>query len=218
MKLRKLIAVMALAAMAVVPMTASAANVTKEDLKPAQIVTNHDKEGGLDLNYVTVKNLKSVAARHAINRAIYNAAGDLILEHHDELQKNQCTMTITPEIRFNEAGILSLTLTSEGQVKGAAHGFKSMRAVNYNYLTGEKITVDALNQLYKAAKMAPGYTLANINKALEAEEKAGKITLINKATKLPPFYLTGKAMDIMAFFQPYEVAPYANGIVTVEVQ
>lgn len=126
-------------------------------------------------------------------------------------------MKITSQIRYNGYDVLSATFTSEGMVKGAAHGFKSMKSINYNYATGEEITAEDLNKLFKAAKMEPAYTVANINKLLKAEEKAGKITLLNGVKTLPPFYLSGKSLDITAFFQPYEVAPYANGIVTLDV-
>lgn len=218
MKLRKIIAVMALAAMSVVPMTAFAAKTAKVDnLNPVKTVTVTDKQKGLDLTFFQVKDLKNVAARHAINRAIIDAASDLVMEHKTELEKGECDMKITSQIRYNGYDVLSATFTSEGMVKGAAHGFKSMKSINYNYATGEEITAEDLNKLFKAAKMEPAYTVANINKLLKAEEKAGKITLLNGVKTLPPFYLSGKSLDITAFFQPYEVAPYANGIVTLDV-
>lgn len=220
MKLNRIIALLALVAMSIVPLTASAANYTKEELSPAKIQVCKDKQGGLDMTYFQVKDLKNVPARHVVNRGIINAVGDLILEHKAELEAGKCTMKITNQIRHNDAGILSATFLSEGTVKGAAHGFKTMKAINFNYITGEEITPDALNKLYLAAKETPAYTTANIDSLLQKQAKAGKLDLIvgyKGIDKLPQFYLEGPALDIVAFFQPYEVAPYAAGIVTVKV-
>ena len=219
MTLKKLMATLAVVALGILPMTTEAASKAP-DLKPARIERVTDKQGGLDMTYFQVKDLENVTARHAINRAIINAVGDLIVEHKSELEANNCTMTITPEIRHNDYGILSATFTSEGMVKGAAHGFKSMKSINYSYITGDEVTVKALNDLYKAVKEPPAYTAANIDKAVRAEAKAGKFDLITGykgIEKLPPFYLTGNGLDVYAFFQPYEVAPYVAGIVTVKI-
>ena len=224
MSFRKLVAFLFLVVISVTPLTASAAKYDEAALKPVAYTMCYadekEKAEGIDLNYFLVKDTVSVPVRHAINREIINAVADLCLEYKDAIEAKNCTIKITPEIRFNEAGILSATFTSEGMLKGAAHGFKAMKAVNFNYITGEEITVESLNDLYKAAKLAPAYTKENINKLLKAKAKAGKLELLQGfkgIDELPDFYLTGKAMDIYAFFEPYEIAPYSSGIVELLV-
>lgn len=199
-------------------MTASAAKTvvpTKEDLAPAKVITSHYNLNGVDGSYITLKGLTNAKAGHIIDGALADAAGKLIEMHEKELKRGLCTMKITPEVQYNNNGIISVTYTSEGQVRGAAHGFKNMSSVNYNYLTGEELTVKELNKLDAMAK-SPKYSLKNINGMLKDAADAGSITLLNKAKKLPPFFITGDKMDVVAFFQPMEVAPYAEGIVCIK--
>ena len=223
MKLRKFIVGLALMSLVAVPMTAGAAakTVAKDEIKPATIETVTDKYKGMELSYPQVKNLQNVAARHIINRDIIDTAASFIEERQKQIEDGTTTIKISYQVRVNKDNVLSLTLLEEGQDKGAAHAFKNMKGINYNYASGKKITFAELNQIDKNFKIAPEFTIDKINATLKKQAKEGKVTLLPdfKGIKtLPDFYMGGKfGLDVFAIFNPYEIGPYAAGIQTVEL-
>ena len=218
MKLRKIIAGLALLSLVALPLTAGAAAKTaaKDTIAPATIKTVTDKYKGMELSYPQVENLKNVAARHIINRDIIDTAANFIEERQKQIENGDSTMKVSYQVRYNKDSILSLTLLEEGMDKGAAHAFKKMKGINYNYLTGEKITAESLDKVAANFKVKQFFTKENINALLQKRAKEGKVTLLPNfkgITTLPDFYMGGKfGLDVTAIFNPYEIGPYASGI------
>jgi len=223
MKLRKIIAGLALLGLIAMPMVAGAAakTVVKDDIKPAAIKTVTDKYKGMELSYPQVENLQNVAARHIINRDIIDTTAKFIEERQKQIEDGTTNIKVSYQVRFNKDSILSLTILEEGQDKGAAHAFKTMKGINYNYLTGQKITLTELDKIGKKFDVAPEFTVDKINATLKKQAKEGKVTLLSDfkgITTLPDFYMSGKfGLDIYGIFNPYEVGPYAAGIQTVKL-
>jgi hypothetical protein len=221
MKLRKIIAGLALMSLVALPMTAGAAAkvVNKDTIAPATIKTVTDKYKGMELSYPQVENLKNVAARHIINRDIIDTTAKFIEERQKQIEDGTTNMKVSYQVRFNKDSILSLTILEEGMDKGAAHGFKAMKGINYNYLTGEKITAEGLDKIAKNFKVKQFFTKDAINATLKKQAKEGKVTLLpdfKGISNIPDFYLGGKfGLDVYAIFNPYEIGPYASGIQTV---
>ena len=218
MKLRKIIAGLALLGLIAMPMVAGAAakTVVKDDIKPATIKTVTDKYKGMELSYPQVENLQNVAARHIINRDIIDTTAKFIEERQKQIEDGTTNIKVSYQVRFNKDSILSLTILEEGQDKGAAHAFKTMKGINYNYLTGEKITAESLDKVAANFKVKQFFTKENINALLQKKAKEGKVTLLpdfKGITTLPDFYMGGKfGLDVTAIFNPYEIGPYASGI------
>lgn len=125
------------------------------------------------------------------------------------------------EIGSNNAGntvILSIILTESWYYKGAAHPATIQHALNFNTSSGELMGNDYLTDIGECIDRAS--FIASVEKALIAHCKREGIELFNDALplkQLPENFYWDENLHLHFIFQHYEVAPYAAGIIDVDL-
>ena len=125
------------------------------------------------------------------------------------------------EIGSNEAGntiILSVLLTESNYYKGGAHPATYIRPLNFNLASGELM---GLNYLIEVGDgFQDGYLLERLNQKLAEKVERKEIFLFPDALplkNLPEDFYWDKNLHVHFIFQHYEIAPYAAGIIDVDI-
>lgn len=124
------------------------------------------------------------------------------------------------EVGCNEAGgtvILSLILTESNYYEGAAHPATYRHALNFNVQSGVLMDISYLTDVGSGN---PNFSLDNVGRKLREHAEQNKIFLFDDALplkKLPENFYWDKNLHVHLIFQHYEVAPYAAGIIDVEM-
>ena len=125
------------------------------------------------------------------------------------------------EVACNEAGntvILSLVLTESNYFKGAAHPATFKRPLNFNTASGELM---GLNYLIEVGDgFQDGQLLRRLEKALKAHCQREGLYLFEDALPLkhlPDDFYWDDELHVHFIFQHYAVAPYAAGIIDVDI-
>ena len=124
------------------------------------------------------------------------------------------------EVGCNEAGgtvILSLLLTESNYYKRAAHPSTYRIALNFNVTSGELMDTGYLTDIGSGN---PQFSLANVTRKLREHAAQNNLYLFEDALplkKLPKNFYWDKNLHVHLIFQHYEVAPYAAGIIDVDM-
>lgn len=124
------------------------------------------------------------------------------------------------EVGCNEAGgtvILSLILTESNYYKGGAHPSTYQHALNFNVQSGVLMDESYLTDIGSGN---PQFSLENVTRKLREHAEREKIFLFNDALplkKLPEDFYWDENLHVHLIFQHYEVAPYAAGIIDVDM-
>ena len=124
------------------------------------------------------------------------------------------------EIPCNEAGgtvILSVVFTESNYFKGGAHPATYRHALNFNLSSGELMGVDYLTDIGGGN---PQFSLENVSKKLREHCEREGLKLFDDALplkKLPENFYWDENLHVHLIFQHYEVAPYAAGIIDVDM-
>lgn len=124
------------------------------------------------------------------------------------------------EVACNEAGgtvILSLLLTESNYYKKAAHPSTYRIALNFNVTSGELMDTSYLTDIGSGN---PQFSLDNVTRKLREHAAQNNLTLFHDALplkKLPKNFYWDKNLHVHLIFQHYEVAPYAAGIIDVDM-
>ena len=124
------------------------------------------------------------------------------------------------EVGCNEAGstvILSLILTESNYYEGAAHPMSYRHALNFNLSNGELMDMSYLTDVGSGN---PQFSLDNVSKKLREHVDREKIFLFGDALplkKLPENFYWDENLHVHFIFQHYEIAPYAAGIIDVDM-
>lgn len=124
------------------------------------------------------------------------------------------------EVGCNEAGgtvILSLLLTESNYYKKAAHPSTYRIALNFNVTSGELMDTGYLTDIGSGN---PQFSLANVTRKLREHAAQNNLYLFEDALplkKLPKNFYWDKNLHVHLIFQHYEVAPYAAGIIDVDM-
>lgn len=193
----------------------------KEHVQGVKVVTSTVKTTNKDLQYpqVVIKDKKDVQDR--INGYIDAEVKAFVKDHQTELTDKSTAIKTSYKIRYNANTILSLTLLEEGYTKTAAHGFVTMRGMNFSTADGSLITPADISKLDKVAKMADQFAPKYINKIIKEEVKAGKLTVLpgfKGITAAPADFYFDANTNIIAIFQPYEIAPYSAGVIELSLE
>lgn len=172
---------------------------------PATIHTYRIAAPGVMIDYPAVVGLHNHQVQEHINRTIAHQV-QLLRQEQQKYQTGTYTeMTGHYEIKTNERGILSLTLSNYAYSQHMAHGFTIVKALTFNLLTGKLYT---LADLFK-----PGSNYVAVLSGLVSQQiKQRDLPLLNGFTAIKPdqdFYLADKSL--MIFFQLYEITPYYVG-------
>ncbi len=179
--------------------------------------------GNENLQYPVVK-IGDSAVESKINGAIVAEIDRFLTAVYKNAQVNDFEVAGTYtkyEIGSNEAGntvILSVLLTESSYFKGAAHPSTYLRALNFNLANGELMGINYLLEVGEGLK--EGYLLEKINQKLVEKVEREKLFLFPDALpikKLPQDFYWDKNLHVHFIFQQYEVAPYAVGIIDVDI-
>ncbi|GAB2719418.1 DUF3298 and DUF4163 domain-containing protein [Paenibacillus thermoaerophilus] len=172
---------------------------------PAAIRTQALRAPGTEIYYPEVAGLSNPAAEHAINRAIRQAV-QALARRQQEVQTGTNPQTLgSYEIKTNERGILSLTLSNYTYSQGMAHGMTYLKSLTFDTSTGRAYE---LSDLFKPGS---GYAAA-LSQQVAGQIQQRGIQTLQPFTSIRPdqdYYLADKALVI--YFQLYEITPYYVG-------
>ena len=125
------------------------------------------------------------------------------------------------EIMCNGAGntvILSVVLTESNYYKGGAHPATYIRPLNFNLSSGELM---GLNYLVEVGDgFQDGQLLERLNQKLAEKVERKEIFLFQDALpikQLPEDFYWDENLHVHFIFQHYAIAPYAMGIIDVDI-
>lgn len=172
---------------------------------PVDIRTHTMGSGIIQIVYPSISGFIQPHAIHLINQTILSHVNGMIEE-----QKKTQTGTLSQmighyEIKTNERGLLSLTLSNYTYSTPMAHGFTIVKALTFDVNTGK---VYLLQDLFK-----PGSPYIEVISKLVAQQiKQRDLPLLNGFQSIKPnqdYYVADKSLVI--FFQLYEITPYYVG-------
>lgn len=172
---------------------------------PATVLTRTITRPGTTIYYPQLAGLANQQAEKDINKAILQTVQGLIHEQQRVQVPGQTQMQGSYEIKSNERGIFSVTLTNYAYTPQMAHGMTFMGSVTADIQTGKLYT---LRDLFK-----PGSDYVTvISNNIKQQIKQRDIPTLNGFTTIKPdqdFYIADKALVI--YFQLYEITPYYVG-------
>ncbi len=109
----------------------------------------------------------------------------------------------------NVQGITSIVIVRQTLSAGEAHGLTFAQGLNFSD-TGELISLSDL---------LPDLTVYDVNQCIEVTAKKKNIQLFTEHTvkELPYNFYVGKNRVVYALYQPYELAPYAEGVLSIAI-
>lgn len=125
------------------------------------------------------------------------------------------------DIGSNEAGntvILSIIMTVSQYNKGAAHPLYYRRALNFNTSSGELMDISYLTEVGEGFRT--GELTQRLNEKLQAKAERENLFLFPEALplrELPKEFYWDENLHVHFIFQNYDVAPYAAGIIDVDI-
>ena len=125
------------------------------------------------------------------------------------------------EVPCNRAGntvILSVVLTESIYYTGAAHPATYRHALNFNAESGDKLNHGYLTDVGDGSN--PQFSLDNVTKKLREHAERENLYLFDDALplkNLPEDFYFDENLHVHFIFQQYEVAPYAVGIIDLDM-
>jgi hypothetical protein len=125
------------------------------------------------------------------------------------------------EIPCNRAGntvVLSVVITESNYYKGAAHPATYRHALNFNLATGELMGIDYLTDVGEG--IPKSYLIDKLNSKLLEKAARENISLFKEVLplkELPQNFYWDENLHLHFIFQHYSVAPYAWGIIDIDV-
>lgn len=172
---------------------------------PVTIQTQKMGTGVISIEYPSVVKLAQPHVMQQINHSIVQ----LVQWMYEQQQKSQ-TGTLSQmigqyEIKTNERGILSLTLSNYSYSIPMAHGFTIVKSLTFDVNTGR---VYRLQDLFKS----DSNYVEVISKQVYQQLKQRDLPLLNGFESIQSnqdFYLADKSLVV--YFQLYEITPYYVG-------
>ncbi len=125
------------------------------------------------------------------------------------------------EVACNQAGntvILSLLITESSYFEGAAHPSTYKHALNFNVGSGTLMGLDYLTDVGEGVSVDE--IKARVERALIRQCERDGLKLFDDALplkQLPEYFYWDANLHVHFIFQQYEVAPYAAGIIDVDI-
>ena len=109
----------------------------------------------------------------------------------------------------NTQGITSIVLISQMLRAGAAHGETHAKGLTWN----------SAGDLLSLKDILPDLTVYDVNQCIEVTAKKKNIHLFDDhaVTELPTNFYVGKNRVVYAIYQPYDIAPYSEGVVSIAI-
>ncbi len=190
------------------------------DTPTAQISTAHYTDRNFDLSYPQVQ-MKDKKAEEKINGQIEAVMATFrSTVRQDMKQGGSIQALVTYDIKMNHTGLLSLTLTEYTYADRAAHGMTYVKGMTFNTM-GQLCDYSDVLKFAAVAKAEDVYNAAAVTKKLKLKAAKEGIMLnsdfqgIDKVTQ--EFYFDDAA-NLHILFQQYEAAPYAVGVIDLNMQ
>ncbi|WP_409341329.1 DUF3298 domain-containing protein [Paenibacillus sp. MBLB4367] len=172
---------------------------------PVQVRTMHIKRPKVDIQYPNVVMPQQPGIQQHINSRIDREVQQLIRLQGYYEHPAQTEMTGLYEIKTNERGIFSVSLSNYAYTEKMAHGLTLLKSLTFDIRTGKAY---ALNELFKPGSDYVGRISAQIQEQI----KARNIPVLQPFTKIRPdqdFYIADRSLVV--YFQLYEITPYYYG-------
>ncbi len=165
-------------------------------------VSIKDYKGADDIQYAVIAGDKYKAVNAKMKKEAKKA--------YDYQAAEKTEMALKPIVKFKSASKVSILSVMSETADDAAHG--NFTAFSYNTINGKEVSLKSVFKSEKAYLNAKKYAKA---KVLDNKKK---YPLADKKTTIAghSFYFTSTG-GIKVVFDPYEVAPYADGFVTVSI-
>lgn len=165
-------------------------------------VSIKDYKGADDIQYAIIAGDKYKAVNAKMKKEAKKA--------YDYQAAEKTEMALKPIVKFKSASKVSILSVMSETADDAAHG--NFTAISYNTINGKEVSLKSVFKSEKAYLNAKKYAKA---KVLDNKKK---YPLADKKTTIAghSFYFTSTG-GIKVVFDPYEVAPYADGFVTVSI-
>lgn len=165
-------------------------------------VSIKDYKGADDIQYAVIAGDKYKAVNAKMKKEAKKA--------YDYQAAEKTEMSLKPIVKFKSASKVSILSVMSETADDAAHG--NFTAISYNTINGKEVSLKSVFKSEKAYLNAKKYAKAKVL----ANKK--KYPLADKKTTIAghSFYFTSTG-GIKVVFDPYEVAPYADGFVTVSI-
>lgn len=182
------------------------------------------KFNGSDKLIYPVVQVGNSAVDEKINGKIQTELRSFIKQMHYAAQYEGNTvedMRMSYEVGSNESGgtvILSIVLTKSWYYKGAAHPATVMETLNFNTATGARMGLDYLTDIGDGVSVDE--LRGRVEQALIRHCERENLQLFNDALplkNLPENFYWDENLHVHFIFQHYEVAPYAEGIIDVDI-
>lgn len=164
------------------------------------------KQRGTTIYYPEVVGLLNMSVQQRINQSIVQLVQQLIHEQHQKQDVDHFVEMIgTYEIKTNERGILSLTMSNYAMATGHANGLTLTKSLTFNIKTGRGYQ---LKDLFKRGSNYVSVLSAIVRKQIKERD----IPTLNDFTKISPdqeFYIADKSLVL--YFQPIEITPHYVG-------
>ena len=168
-------------------------------------------KGDFQFNYPEVTT-SSAIVNAKINQRIREEIKNFIASAREP--NPSVTATTSYEIPYNGYKVLSVLLTEYVNYENSAHPLTYMRALNFDVKSGKPINTVDLKKFSK--KISP----KDLTRKLKAHAEHEGIALypeFKELEKLPDDFYFDEKFHLHFIFQQYEVAPYAAGIIDVDV-
>ncbi len=171
-----------------------------------------------------VVHVEDAAIEKKINVAVIAEIDRFVTGVYRNAQSNEYTVGgiyTNYEVTCNENGnsvILSILMTESCYYKGAAHPSTFKHALNFNLTSGELMGLDYLTDV--GSGVSECEILKRVERALISHCEREKLSLFDNALplkQLPETFYWDKNLHVHFLFQQYEVAPYAVGIIDVNI-
>lgn len=172
---------------------------------PAAIITRAIRSRGTTILFPQVTALPNPGVEYAINAVIY----ETVIALQQEQLKGQTGINMEMvghyEIKTNERGILSLTLSNYAYSYPMAHGMTLLKSLTFDTVTGR------LYRLSDLFKPGSNYTSVLSEKVLQ-QIRERQIPLLGEFPDVAPdqdYYVADKSLVL--YYQLYAITPYAYG-------
>ena len=145
----------------------------------------------------------------------------MVYRNAEKIDATVAGIHITYDVPCNEAGntvILSIVFTESNYYEGAAHPATYNHALNFNTSSGELMGKDYLLEVGEGLR--EGYLIERLEQKLREQSARENIYLFPDALplkKLPEDFYWDSNLHVHFIFQHYEIAPYAAGIIDVDI-
>jgi hypothetical protein len=172
---------------------------------PATVLTRTITRPNTTIYYPQLAGLANQQAEKEINQALLQTVQGLIHEQQRVQVPGDTQMQGSYEIKSNERGIFSVTMSNYAYTPQMAHGMTFLGSVTADVQTGKLYT---FRELFK-----PGSNYIQVlSDMIKVQIKERQIPTLNEFTTIKAdqdFYIADKALVI--YFQLYEITPYYVG-------